>query len=50
MYIKDTEISTQYTVSSLIATTSRKQAPPVSDHFINNSFVSQLNTVSRALS
>ena len=38
------------TVNSLIATTSRKRPPPVNDHFVNNHFVSQLNTVSRALS
>ena len=38
------------TVNSLIATTSRKRPPPVSDRFVNNRFVSQLNTVSRALS
>ena len=37
------------TVNSLIATTSRKRPPPVSDHFVNKRFVSQLNTVSRAL-
>ena len=38
------------TVDSLIATTYRKRQPPVSDHFITNRFVSQLNTVLRALS
>ena len=38
------------TVNSLIATTSRERPPPVSDHFVNNRFVSQLNTVSRAVS
>jgi len=32
------------TVNSLIATTSRER-PPVSDHFGNNRFVSQSNTV-----
>ena len=36
------------TVNSLIATTSRKRPPPVVDHLVNNRFVSQLNTVSRA--
>ena len=38
------------TVNSLIATTSRKRPPPVSDHFVNNRFVSQTNTVSKTLS
>ena len=33
------------TVNSLMAITSRKRPPPVSDHFVNNRFVSQLNTV-----
>ena len=33
------------TVNSLLATTSRKRPPPVSDHFVNNRFVSQSNTV-----
>ena len=37
-------------VNSLPATTSRKRLPPVSDHFVNNRFVSQSNTVSKALS
>ena len=35
---------------SLIATTSRKRPPPVSDYFVNKRFVSQSNTVLRALS
>ena len=39
-----------HTVNSLIATTSRKRSPSVNNHFVNNRFVSQLNTVSRALS
>ena len=43
------EISSN-TVNSLIATTSRKRPPPVSDHFTNNPFVSQSNTVSKTLS
>ena len=34
------------TVNSLIVTTFRKRPPPVSDHFKNNRFVSQSNTVS----
>ena len=38
------------TVNSLIATTSRKRPPRVRDHFVNNGFVSQSNTVPRALS
>ena len=38
------------TVNTLIVTTSCKRPPPVSDHFVNNCFVPQLNTVSRALS
>ena len=33
------------TVNSLIATTSRERPPPLSDHFENNRFVSQSNTV-----
>ena len=37
------------TVNSLTATTSRKPPPPVSEHFLNNRFVSQLNTVPTAL-
>ena len=41
---------TNNTVNSLIATTSRKRPPPVSDHFVKNRFVSQSNTVPRALS
>ena len=36
-------------LNSLIATTSRKRPPPVSDHLVNNRFVSQLNTVSSSL-
>ena len=39
-----------HTVNSVIATTSRKRPPLVSDHLVNNRFVSQLNTVSIALS
>ena len=39
-----------YTVNSLITTTSRKRPPFVSDHFTNNPFVSQSNTVSKTLS
>ena len=39
-----------YTVNSLLATTSRKRPPPVNDHFANNRFVSQSNTVSKTLS
>ena len=35
------------TVNSLLATTSRKRPPPVSDHFVSNHFVSQSNTVSK---
>ena len=38
------------TVNSLIATTSRKRPPPVSDHFLNSRFASQSNTVSKTLS
>ena len=38
------------TVNSLIATTSHKRPSSVSDHLVNNGFVSQLNTVSRAVS
>ena len=30
------------TVNSLTATTSRKRPPPISDHLVNNCFVSQL--------
>ena len=37
------------TVNSLIVTTSCKRPPPISNHFVNNCFVSQLNTVSRAV-
>ena len=52
VYVKSTwrKEANYYTVNSLIATTSRKRPPPVSDHFVNNRFVSQLNTVPRALS
>ena len=39
-----------HTVNSLIATTSPKRPPPVSDHFVNNRFVFKLNTVSKTLS
>ena len=38
------------TVNSLLATTSRKRPPPIRDHFVNNRFVSQSNTVSKILS
>ena len=38
------------TVNSLHRTTSRKRPPPVSDHFVNNRFVSQSNTVLKTLS
>ena len=38
------------TVNSLIVTTFRKRPPPVSDHFKNNRFVSQSNTVSNTTS
>ena len=38
------------TVNSLIATASRKRPLPISDHFKNNRFVSQANTVSKTLS
>ena len=37
-------------VNSLLATTSRRRPPPLSDHFVNNRFVSQSNTVSKTLS
>ena len=37
------------TVNSLLATTSRNCPPHVSDHFVNNRFVSQSNTVSKTL-
>ena len=37
------------TVNSLLATTSRKRAPPISEHLVNNRFVSQWNTVSKTL-
>ena len=30
-----------YAVNSLLATTSRKRPPPISDHFVNDRFVSQ---------
>ena len=40
----------EITVNSLIATTSRKRPPPVSDHFVNNRFVSQSSTVSKTVS
>ena len=39
----------RYVLHSLVATTSRKRPPPVSDHFTNNRFVSQSNTVSKTL-
>ena len=45
-----TEDHQGYTVNSLIATTSRKRPPPVSDYFTNNPFISQSNTVSKTLS
>ena len=38
-----------YTVNSPIATTSHEQPPPVSDHFVNNCFVSLSNTASKTL-
>ena len=37
------------TVSSLLATTFRKRPPLVSDHCVNNHFVSQSNIVSKTL-
>ena len=40
----------EHTVNSLLATTSRKRPPLVSDHFENNRFVFQSNTVSKTLS
>ena len=48
--VKQLRASNLNTVNSLIATTSRKRPPPISDHFVNNRFVSHLNTVPRALS
>ena len=36
--------------NSLLATTSPKRPPPVSDHFANNRFVSQSNTASKSFS
>ena len=38
------------TVNSLTASTSRKRSPQINDHFVNNYFVSQSNTVARVLS
>lgn len=38
------------TINTLIATTSHKGPPPVSDDFVNNCLVSQSSTVPRALS
>ena len=38
------------TVNSFRATTSRKRPPPVSDHFVNNRFVSQSNNVTKTFS
>ena len=37
-------------VIPLLVTTSRKRPPAMSDHFLNNRFVSQSNTVSKTLS
>ena len=45
-----TEDHQGYTVNSLIATTSRKRPPPVSDYFTNNLFISQSKTVSKTRS
>ena len=49
-HLLNTVLNEIITVNSLIATTSRKRPPPVSDHFTNNRFVSQSNTVSKTLS
>ena len=45
-----TEDHQGYTVNSLIATTSRKRPPPVSDYFTNNLFICHSKTVSKTRS